>query len=121
MYYCLNVVAYIVSFMFFSKNRNSNQTYRFPTQYPTYAVVETPTIGDGGLFSEKPCASPCFFGVQIGETSIVGVVDILWGNGIFPCIQDFDKVFCEMSINIGTHSSTKIVNSMGFSPITPIF
>lgn len=96
-----------------------SQSTDFP-QEPTQ-IIATKTqaidIGDGGLISGQPCASPCFFGIRIGETQLNQVIPILKDNGISPCTY-FNKriIVCGGQVNIGADSSTFIVNGVMFDP-----
>jgi len=97
----------------------------FPTASPTQAVVEMPVFGDGGLFSEKPCASPCFFGIQIEETTTNQVPAILEYYGISPCVQyDETSIPCGpnffANVWVTIDRSTSIVVGVGFNPSVPI-
>ena len=51
-----------------------------PTPFP-----ERADIGDGGLLSGLPCAAPCVYGIQIGETPLDQVIPMLEQNGLSEC------------------------------------
>lgn len=84
---------------------------------PSQALID---IGDGGLISGKPCEAPCFFEIQIGETQLDQVVSALEHYGVSSCTQYIDNVSCGVSIFIGTHSQTPIIDSIGYFPNTPV-
>jgi hypothetical protein len=93
----------------------------FTTEYPTHAVVEMPSIGDGGLLSGEPCASPCFFEIRIGETPLQQVIPTLEHYGVSPCVQyDETNVPCGIGFFANAwltiDSSTSIVNGIGYDP-----
>jgi hypothetical protein len=79
------------------------------------AIVKTSRISDGGLISGNPCSAPCFFGVEIGKTPISKVVKTLQDYGIENCIETDNNVKCSLRIFIGTHSSDRLIDSIGFS------
>ncbi len=99
----------------------------FPTQpvIPPSQTLLPPTgvllpIGDGGLISGRPCQSPCFFGIRIGETPLNQVASSLKNNGISPCsMPSSTTVFCGenvTSIAIGSDPSTFIVDEIEYDP-----
>lgn len=97
------------------------QTPATPTLFPPTIVPDIPFIGDGGLISDQPCASPCFYGVRIGETKFDQVVPVLESNGIFPCFHDDPTtILCGYKILVGMSSSTNLVDSVGYYPDTVI-
>lgn len=88
-----------------------------PTLTPLPTVEDVRSIGDGGLISGQPCASPCFFGIRIGETQFDQAVSMLESNDIYPCYQDtLSTILCGDSITIGASESTTIVDSIGYYP-----
>ena len=91
-----------------------------PSQTPFLPTEVVLSIGDGGLLTGQPCASPCFFGIRIGETSLNQIVSKLESNGISSCTRDTDGISCGFAVFIGVHSSTLIVNSIGYLPSVPV-
>lgn len=88
-----------------------------PTLTPPPTIEDVPLIGDGGLISGKPCASPCFFGVRVGETQFDQAISILESNDIYPCYQESPSIIvCGDSIIIGGSQSTALVDSIGYYP-----
>lgn len=93
-----------------------------PTRTPiqTHPVIKTLTIDDGGLISNQPCESPCFFNIRIGETHLDQVVSILENDGISPCHQFNERIIvCGQdvsSIIIGADASTFIVDGVTYYP-----
>ena len=82
-------------------------------------------IGDAGLLLDMPCASPCVFGIQAGETRLDQVHPILKANGISNCFTEpnvsWILVSCGMGrFNVQANAQTKIVNSISFHPNTSI-
>jgi hypothetical protein len=97
----------------------------FPTVSPTQAVVEMLAIGDGGLFSGQPCASPCFFGIRIGETLSEQVIPTLRRYDIFPCTYNGERIIgCGAGSNavawVTIERSTSIVDGIGYYPNSSI-
>ncbi len=95
----------------------STQATDLPTQHPTGIV----SIGDGGLISGKPCASPCFFGIRVGETPLQQVIPTLENNNISPCYQiDELNIFCSdtdvAKVSVTVNESTLVVNGVGYDP-----
>ena len=91
-------------------SRPTNQINRTPM-----TTVKTSRIGDGGLIAGNPCPAPCFFEVEIGKTPFSAVVKTLHDNGIENCVEADNNVKCGLMIIIGTHSSDRIIDSIGFS------
>jgi len=90
-----------------------------------FSITQRIDIGDGGLLSHLPCASPCAFGIQAGETRLEQVLPILKENGISKCQTETSVswilVSCGMSrFNVQADSQTKIVNGIWFHPNTPV-
>ncbi len=84
-----------------------------------------PSIGDGGIFSEKPCASPCFFGIRIGETSSEQVTPSLGSQGVAPCYKyEEANIMCGVgffaNVWVTVDLSTSLVHSIGYDPSIPI-
>jgi len=82
-------------------------------------------IGDAGLLSDVPCASPCVFGIQAGETSLDQVPSFLKANGISNCSTEpsvsWVLVSCGLGrFNVQAEADTKIVNAIWFQPNTSI-
>jgi hypothetical protein len=92
------------------------------TPMPTSYVAK---IGDGGLISGQPCASPCFFGIHIGETRFDQVIPILKTNGIYPCRQVSERnIFCTTSntanVVVAMNESTFLVDGISYNPSVSI-
>jgi hypothetical protein len=78
-------------------------------------------IGDGGLFSGRPCASPCAFGVRIGETRLDQVLAVLESNGVSRCWTEpnvaWSLISCgENRFNVQVDMQTGLVNAIWFDP-----
>jgi len=106
-------------------------TTEFPTQVailPTQTLfppsVEPLPIGDGGLISDQPCPSPCFFDVRIGETLLNQVVPILENNRISPCYQFNERIIAcgdgVSAIIVGANISTSVVEGITYYPSVSI-
>ena len=92
-----------------------------------FTITQRIDIGDAGLISGMPCASPCVFGIQSGETRLDQVLPLLKTNGI-----DSSNCFTEPSVSwilvscganrfkVQINAQTKIVNSIEFHPNTSI-
>jgi len=52
------------------------------------ASPERSDIGDGSLLSGLPCAAPCVYGNQIGETPLDQVIPMLEQNGLSECRKE---------------------------------
>ena len=88
-------------------------------------ITQRINIGDGGLLLHLPCASPCAFGIQAGETRLDQVLPILKKNGISKCQTEpsvsWVLVSCGLGrFNVQADTQTKIVNGIYFSPNTSI-
>lgn len=87
------------------------------TIQPTDEIIP---IGDGGLITGQPCASPCFFGIRLGETSFDQVVPILENNGIYPCNQVNERnIFCgttDTVVVVAMNASTFMVDGISYKP-----
>jgi hypothetical protein len=88
-------------------------------------VMEDIDIGDGGLLSGQPCASPCAFGIRIGETQLDQVIPVLENNGISRCWTEpnisWSLISCggnRFRIQVDMH--TRLVNSISYDPSVPI-
>ena len=53
-----------------------------------YSITQRINIGDAGLLSDAPCASPCVFGIQAGKTRLDEVPPLLKANGISKCFTE---------------------------------
>ncbi len=95
-----------------------------PTSKLPILTAEPLPIGDGGLISDQPCASPCFFEVHIGETQLADVTAILRKNGISPCDHLNESVIVcgegVFTIIVGADPATSIVEGITFYPSTPV-
>jgi hypothetical protein len=107
-----------------SKAEFSTQIPATETQTLYQPAVKMLSIGDGGLISDQPCASPCFYGIRIGETPFNQVITILKNNGIFPCYKYTETtIMCGINaidISVGANATTFIVDGIGYYPSTPI-
>lgn len=88
-------------------------------------VAEDIDIGDGGLLSGQPCASPCTFGIRIGETPLEQVIPVLDNNGVSRCLTEpnisWSLVSCGGSrLNVQVDMQTNLVNAIWFDPSVPI-
>ncbi len=81
-------------------------------------------IGDGGLLSGLPCAAPCVYGIQIGETPLDQVIPTLQQNGLSECLTEENLswigITCGYSVVVQVDKATSIVNATGFYPSVPI-
>jgi hypothetical protein len=82
-------------------------------------------IGDGGLLSRLPCASPCAFGIQAGQTRWEQVLPLLEKNGISKCQTETSVSWVLVSCGLGrfnvqADAQTKIMNGIWFNPNTSI-
>jgi hypothetical protein len=88
------------------------------------ALPEMKDIGDGGLLSGLPCAAPCVYGIQIGETRLDQVIPILNQNGLSECQTEENLswigITCGYSVVVQVDRGTSIVNATGFYPSVPI-
>jgi hypothetical protein len=90
-----------------------------------FSITQKINIGDAGLLSGAPCASPCVFGIQAGETRLDQVPPLLEANGISKCFTEpsvsWILVSCGMGrFNVQADAQTKIVNGIWFHPNTSI-
>ena len=89
---------------------------------PTLPVMAD--IGDGGLLSGMPCAAPCVYGIQIGETSLDQVISTLQQNGLSECLTEENLswvgITCGYSVVVQVDRATSLVNVTGFYPSVPI-
>lgn len=90
-----------------------------PTAFP-----ERADIGDGGLLSGLPCAAPCVYGNQIGETLLDQVIPMLEQNGLSECQREDSAswigITCGYSVVVQVDRATSVVNATGFYPSVPI-
>ena len=90
-----------------------------PTAFP-----ERADIGDGGLLSGLPCAAPCVYGIQIGETPLDQVIPRLEQNGLSECHREESAswigITCGYSVVVQVDRATSVVNATGFYPSVPI-
>ncbi len=100
---------------------------------PQVPVLESPQpmplperadIGDGGLLSGLPCATPCVYGIQIGETTLDQVIPALEQNGLSECRREDSAswigITCGYSVVVQVDKATSIVNATGFYPSDPV-
>ena len=90
-----------------------------------FGITRRINIGDAGLLSGVPCASPCVFGIQAGGTRLDQVPALLKANGISKCFTEpsvsWILVSCGMGrFNVQADAQTKIVNAIWFRPNTSI-
>ena len=88
-------------------------------------LAEDIDIGDGGLLSGQPCASPCTFGIHIGETQLEQVIPKLGENGVSHCWTEpnisWSLVSCGGNrLNVQVDMQTNLVNGIWFYPSVPI-
>ena len=102
---------------------NSTHVPVLETPQPT-AFPEMADIGDGGLLSGLPCAAPCVYGIQIGETPLDQVIPTLQQNGLFECLTEENLswlgITCGYSVVVQVDRATSLVNATGFYPSVPI-
>jgi len=88
------------------------------------ALPEQADIGDGGLLSGLPCATPCVYGIRIGETPLDQVIPTLQQNGLSECLTEENLswigITCGYSVVVQVDKATSIVNATGFYPSVPI-
>lgn len=81
-------------------------------------------IGDGGLLSALPCAAPCVYGIQTGETQLDQVIPMLEKNGLSECYREESAswigITCGYSVVVQVDRATSVVNGTGFYPTLPI-
>ena len=91
---------------------------------PATATPERVDIGDGGLLSGLPCASPCVFGIRIDETRLDEIIPLLEKNNISPCQREVSvswiAVSCGYSVSAQVDTQTNNVNAIWFVPSTSI-
>jgi len=90
-----------------------------------FSITQQINIGDAGLLSDAPCAAPCVFGIQAGQTRLDQVAPLLKANGISKCFTEpsvsWILVSCGMArFNVQVNAQTKIVNAIWFHPSTSI-
>jgi hypothetical protein len=90
-----------------------------------FSITQRINIGDAGLLSGAPCAAPCVFRIQAGETRLDQVHPLLKANGISKCFTEpsvsWILVSCGMGrFNVQADAQTKIVNVIWFHPNTSI-
>jgi len=90
-----------------------------------FSITQRINIGDAGLLSDVPCASPCVFGIQAGETRLDQVSPLLKANGISKCFTEpsvsWILISCGFSrFNVQANAHTKIVNGIWLQPTTSI-
>lgn len=88
-------------------------------------LAEDIDIGDGGLLSGQPCASPCAFAVHIGETQLEQVIPILEDNGISRCWTEPNLTWSLVScggnrLNVQVARDTNLVVAIWFDPSLPV-
>ena len=99
-----------------------------PTHQPTQNTAnesQSIDIGDGGIISGKPCASPCFFGIHVGETLLDQVVPLLEAVGVSPCVRNGINIFCSSNSNttniiVVANKLTLVVVGISYNPSVPI-
>jgi hypothetical protein len=95
-----------------------------PTSRLPILNTEPLPIGDGGLISDQPCASPCFFEIRIGETQLAEVAPILEKSGISPCYEfNESAVTCGkgvFTIFVGADPATFTVDGIMYYPSIPV-
>jgi hypothetical protein len=88
------------------------------------ALPERANIGDGGLLSGVPCASPCVYGIQIGKTPLDQVIPILEQNGLSECQREESAswigITCGYRVIVQVDRATSVVNATGLYPSAPI-
>lgn len=93
-----------------------------PTITPSFPTAPTTVlIGDGGVITGRPCASPCFFGILVGQTPIEKVISTLEENGLSPCIQNEKMTILCGDNFIGADPETHLVNGIGYYPDSSIY
>jgi uncharacterized protein YcfL len=88
-------------------------------------LAEDINIGDGGLLSGQPCASPCTFGIRVGETQLEQVIPVLGENGVSHCWTEpsisWSLISCGGNrLNVQVDMQTNLVNAIWFDPSVPI-
>lgn len=88
-------------------------------------LAEDIDIGDGGLLSGEPCASPCTFGVRVGETQLEQVIPVLGQNGVSHCWTEPNLTWSLVScggnrLNVQVNRQTNLVVAIWFDPSVPI-
>ena len=89
-------------------------------------LAEDIDIGDGGLLSGQPCASPCAFGIRIGETQLDQVIPVLGENGVSHCWTEPNLTWSLVScggnrFNVQVTMETSLVSAIWFDPSVPIY
>jgi hypothetical protein len=105
------------------ETENSTSVPVLESPQPT-SPPERADIGDGGLLSDLPCAAPCVYGIQIGETPLDRVIPILEQNGLSQCLTEESAswigITCGYSVVVQVDRANSIVNATGFYPSVPI-
>lgn len=106
-----------------SPTENSTRVLVLESPQPT-PLPKMADIGDGGLLSGLPCAVPCVYGIQIGETSLDQVIPTLQQNGLSECLTEENLswigITCGYSVVVQVDRATSLVNATGFYPSVPI-
>ena len=118
----ISIIMLLVSCSAFeSKDTNQNIILETP---PPISTPESINIGDGGLLSDLPCASPCVFGIRIGETQFDQVAPVLEKNHISPCQREdsvsWIAIGCGYSVFAQVNTDTNLVNGIWFNPSVSI-
>lgn len=91
---------------------------------PPTAFPERADIRDGGLLSDLPCAAPCVYGLQIGQTPLNQAIPVLEQNGLSECQREESAswigITCGYSVVVQLDRATGIVSAIGFYPSVPI-
>ena len=119
----LSVLVIAIAVLWFAYKNNEPASIARIYYVARYGV----NIGDGGVLSGKPCAAPCVFGIQAGETQFDQVLPTLKKNGVASsrCLQEpsvswylFTCGAGRLNVQVETH--TNIVSAVWLLPNTAI-
>jgi len=94
----------------------------------TQRSASQPDFGDGGFLSGTPCGAPCFFGIDLGSTTLVDAQAILAAAGLCPQAETFNNELeggtrgfnCGTWITVGAAPAEAWVDGVGFSASAPM-
>ena len=111
--------SYIICILFLTSCNSKDHTYQ-PHPSSTPAI----DIGDGGLFSGKPCGPPCFYGIRPDITTYQEVDKVLSSSTFGSSCEKFDDTkssgfrgfACGGAFTIAFVNHSDDVYSLGFTP-----
>lgn len=86
-----------------------------------YSITQRINIGEAGVLSGEPCAAPCVFGIQAGETQFDEVPPLLEKYGVSKCATEpnisWVAIHCGFGrFNVQASTQTNLVNGIWFYP-----